>query len=389
MKITSQDLEIISNIYDVALDSTKWMGVLDDLVKRTGCVGSNVFIADHIHGELSSAHVSEGLGPAFQVYIERGFNKIDEIAIPNLHNIIPERKLVKNSDAYVEHNRQYGTGLDQSELDQYMASSWGIHHRYLSPLNYKKAYIDMATFHFGNQIQTELQASLARASIFLPHLAKAVEISRPFSLLKARFEAVLSVLDRFHLGVAIISSNGSLVLSNQAAQKILERNDGLSLGKHNLSASSDSDKTAELKQAFYKANQVMDGGEAEQLNRVLIPRRSGATPYIVDISPLQNREIDLKAVFGGVVAIIVDPDDCQIIDTSGLELLYSLTNAEKEVCRLLVSGLSTTEIADTRGTNPETTRKQINMILSKTESRGRSELVHLAHSINLPVDQVK
>jgi DNA-binding CsgD family transcriptional regulator len=87
------------------------------------------------------------------------------------------------------------------------------------------------------------------------------------------------------------------------------------------------------------------------------------------------------------MAIIVDPDNHQIIDVSGLELLFSLTNAKSEVCRLLVTGHTTTEIADIRGTKPDSIRKQINSLLTKTRTRHRSEQVHLALSINLPVDQ--
>ena len=83
-----------------------------------------------------------------------------------------------------------------------------------------------------------------------------------------------------------------------------------------------------------------------------------------------------------------DPDNHQIIDVSGLELLFSLTKAESEVCRLMATGRTTTEIVDIRGTKPDSIRKQINSLLTKTNTWHRSELVHLALSINLPVDQV-
>ncbi len=82
------------------------------------------------------------------------------------------------------------------------------------------------------------------------------------------------------------------------------------------------------------------------------------------------------------------PDNPQIIDVSGLELLFSLTKAESEVCRLMATGYTTTEIADIRGTKPDSIRNQINTLLTKTNTRHRSELVQLALSINLPVDQV-
>jgi DNA-binding CsgD family transcriptional regulator len=70
-----------------------------------------------------------------------------------------------------------------------------------------------------------------------------------------------------------------------------------------------------------------------------------------------------------------------------MELLFSLTKAETEVCRLLVSGYTTSEMSDIRGTKPDSIRKQINTLLQKTNTQRRSELVHLALSINLPVDR--
>ena len=57
------------------------------------------------------------------------------------------------------------------------------------------------------------------------------------------------------------------------------------------------------------------------------------------------------------MAIVVDPNNNWIIDVSGMELLFSLTKAESEVCRLMATGHTTTEVADTRGTKPDSIRK--------------------------------
>ena len=57
------------------------------------------------------------------------------------------------------------------------------------------------------------------------------------------------------------------------------------------------------------------------------------------------------------MAIVVDPNNNWIIDVSGMELLFSLTKAESEVCRLMATGHTTMEVADTRGTKPDSIRK--------------------------------
>ena len=387
MKLTSQDLQAIAQIYDVVLDPGQWGRVLEDIGQQVGSIGCSVIIADHTLAELTTLYVSTRLAPATKYFRENGHIKQVEAILPKIQQLIPEQKLMSSEDIYLEHNRRYGTNLDTSSYEKWIASNFGVTQRFTSPLSHSVAYIDLASFQFGDLPQAQLDRSLALAQTYLPHLAKAVEITRPFSLLKARFNAVLSVLDRFHLGVAIFSSDGSIVISNLAAQKILERNDGLILGKSNLSTTLDLAIDSTLREAFFAANNVLDSPLDALAGQVNVPRRDGATSYIVDVSPLTNREFDLGAPFRGVLVIIVDPDDHPIIDVSGLELLFSLTKAEKEVCRLLVSGHTTSEISEIRGTKPDSIRKQINTLLHKTNTRRRSELVHLALSINLPVDK--
>ena len=387
MNPTTQNLQAISQIYDVVLDSGQWGSVLEELAQQVGSIGCNVIIADHTFVELTSLNVSTRLAPAAKYFRENGHIKQMEAMLPKIRQIIPQQRFMSSDNIYLEHNRRYGTKIDTSQYEKWVASNFGVTQRFTSPLNHSAAYIDLASFQFGDLPKARLISSLSLAKIYLPHLAKVVEISRPFSLLKARFNGVLSVLDRFHLGVAIFSLNGSVVLNNMAAQKILDSDDGLNLGKSNLIAAHDSVTDAKLAEAFFTANKVLDNPLESHAEQVTVPRRSGATPYIVDISPLRNREIDLGTSFRGVLVIIVDPDDHPIIDVSGLDLLFSLTKAEKEVCHLLVSGHTTSEIAEIRGTNPDSARQQINTLLKKTNTRRRSELVHLALSINLPVDQ--
>ena len=387
MKLTSQNLQAIPQIYDVVLDSSQWGSVLEELNLQVGSIGCSVIVVDHTFAELTKMYASPKLMPAVEPFVEQGHFKEMEAMLPRMREIIPDGEFMPSHEIYLEHNRRYGTNFDTSKWGKWVADNYGITQRFTSPLNRNARYIDLTSFQFDDQPRAQIEKSLLLAKIFLPHLAKAVEIARPFSLLKARFNSVLSVLDRFHLGVAIFSSDGSIVLSNQAAQKMLDRSDGLKLGNQNLSATLDSASDSNLREAFFTANDVFDNALGGQARQVQVPRNSNSTAYIVDVAPLRNHEIDSGTYFRGTLVIIVDPDDHQIIDVSGLELLFSLTKAEAEVCRLLVSGNTTSEIAEIRGTKPDSIRKQINALLNKTNTRQRSELVHLALSINLPVDQ--
>lgn len=94
---------------------------------------------------------------------------------------------------------------------------------------------------------------IRRLELFLPHVAKALEISRPMALLESRFHAVLDALDHLHLGVAILADSGTLVIANSPARQILEMDDGLYLNsKAGLTAKRETDQSL-LRQAIQEA----------------------------------------------------------------------------------------------------------------------------------------
>jgi DNA-binding CsgD family transcriptional regulator len=222
--------------------------------------------------------------------------------------------------------------------------------------------------------------------LYLPHLQKVNELSRPFNLLKARFKAVLDVLDRFHLGVFILATDRSVVVHNHAADRILELQDGI----HNIPGKMLGIKNPSQHLIFTtqidKAISLAKGDEAGEIDRIAITRPSGKTAFIVEISAVRSRNLVIDGIFTGAMIIVIDPDHHPIIDTAGLEMLFNLTPAEQQVCKLLIEGYATREIAECRDSSPETVRNQIKALLDKTKSRHRADLVRLALSINLPVD---
>jgi DNA-binding CsgD family transcriptional regulator len=54
---------------------------------------------------------------------------------------------------------------------------------------------------------------------------------------------------------------------------------------------------------------------------------------------------------------------------------WHLSNAEKDICLLLLKGLSNKEIADMRTTSEKTVRQQVSAILQKANLHSRSELI--------------
>ncbi len=93
---------------------------------------------------------------------------------------------------------------------------------------------------------------------------------------------------------------------------------------------------------------------------------------------------ELDRGFAGAVVFVIDPEDTRAISTERLARLFVLSQAESEVVRAMVDGLSAAEIAELRGTTDGTVRSQIKSIYAKTGVRRRADLVRLAVSVNRP-----
>ena len=70
-------------------------------------------------------------------------------------------------------------------------------------------------------------------------------------------------------------------------------------------------------------------------------------------------------------------------------MLYQLTGAESEICKLIAQGMETNHMAEAKNITGETVRSHVKKILQKTGVNNRSQLVRLALSVNLPIDQAE
>ena len=84
---------------------------------------------------------------------------------------------------------------------------------------------------------------------------------------------------------------------------------------------------------------------------------------------------------------VIDPMRTDVVSTEGIQALYNLTGSESEICRLIVEGLGTREVAEARNVGQETVRTHVKRLLGKTGTKNRAQLVRLALSVNLPIDK--
>jgi DNA-binding CsgD family transcriptional regulator len=378
--VTPQTLALIGRIYDACLSSDQWPSILDEVAECHGAMSSVLFYHDSCHPEFL---------PGLMEYSSFWHQDVLQDYLAEVHEEEPSARLLRDTEARTIITSESIPLKEKMRIAGYALKMWrkfGIRALAAARLNDSAAWFDYVALQFDSA-HGPLRPDEARSlQLVLPHLAKAMEISRPLSLLEKRFNAVLGALDRFQVGVIVLSANGRKVLANAAAQSLLDMADGMSLDPSGRLRLIDSTAQARLAHAIEEASATARAEGTRPGALVTVPRRSGRDAFLLEIAPLTDAGSEIGAGFAGCILYMIDPSQPPRVSTDGIQQIFGLSDAEAAVCRLLIDGHTNAEIADIRGVSTETIKSQLKSLMNKTGVEGRVQLVRLALSVNLPVD---
>lgn len=385
MNLSQAELtNVITRVYDVLLAPEKWPAVLNLVAECAGGRAANIFQGDSQHLELHAALFSDALGGLMDDPSKAAIMNAERPLYSAIPEIIGLPEMMTESELLMHYGRLGFPPLDLDPVHEWLRKSHGINHRITSPLNQRTHYFDFLTVHFGPEVAEPPEQSMQICNALLPHLAKALEVNRPFALLEVRYRAVLDVLDKLHLGVILIGEDKSVWLKNAAAQQMIERGDALAIDRRGGLTGTTSSGSSILEHSLTSLTK----DRVNQLNSltVRLPRTGGSKQlldaYVADISILSGLE---SVNDTGFVLVLVDPDRTEIVDLSNVAQLFGLTKTEEFVCKLVVEGYTNKEIAQVRNVSPETVNTQVRSVYAKTNTNRRSDVVRLAHSVNIPI----
>ena len=282
------------------------------------------------------------------------------------------------------------TGLSADALDArkdyaFLRKRTGVARRLGVRLNADAVWFDAMSIGFDQQEFEVPPVATARSRALLPHLTKALEIGRVFALLKARYRAVLSALDRVQAGIAIALPDGQVIVKNAEAERVLGLKDGIALAGDGRLVASNPDLTSKIRAHILDVGSTATGQANRHESLISITRPSGLTPILLDIGPVRDSKAELDQGLDGALITLIDPERIPYLRLDRFTVLYNLTKAETDVCRWIVNGASIAEIADRRGTSPTTAKNQVSNVLSKAGVGSRIELIRLILRVLPPV----
>jgi DNA-binding CsgD family transcriptional regulator len=245
--------------------------------------------------------------------------------------------------------------------------------------------LDLLALQFARPWAEAPEGLQERLELLLPHVAKVVEISRKFTLLRQRYQAALAALDQVRIGTCVVARTGEVILASAEAQRIFALDDGIGASKAGFLTCSGQAATALLTAKIRSIAATARGDNSEHEFLTFAERRSGGRPFLIEVAPLRDSVGELEEGLEGAIVFIIDPHNQQVISTRRLSALFALTDAEADICRHMVGGLSAAEIAEVRGVSEETVKSQFKTVYAKTGVRRRADLVRLALAVDPPI----
>lgn len=367
-------------IYDTATAPEHWPQALDAFSRGIRSAGAILVAVDNVGlpFNIQQATSNFGLG-AVQYYFEN-YGQYDEPVMSARLANAPPFQLLRDCDVWGDASQ-----LDGRPDYKYLRDNFNLRRRAGVRLSQNKGWMDLLAVQFDSdwpEVSPSLQPNLAT---LVPHLAKAVEINRTFSLLRHRYHAALAALDHVAIGMCVVLPNGSIVVANREARRIHEMDDGLSMSIAGTWRGLTGDITAAIAAAIRSIGLTASGEAGNPEALLFAERKSGRRPFLLELAPLRDSLAELERGLSGAMVMIVDPENLRDISIERLAKLFALTEAESAVCQLMIAGLSAREIADRRNVSDATVRAQFKSIYTKTGVHRRAELLRLALTVDPPI----
>lgn len=377
-----KQLNAIALAYEAALEPNKWPEALDLIAKIGQSKGVCLGIVETSGNGLknfkgiSSSYPPEEFKDFSETHIEyeTGFwmdsisfmKKSPEFTVISDNQLMGDDVIFENIPSYVDFSKRFGAFRRLGVM-----------------LNKNAPWDDAMGLQYDTKLNDFPKHACRNITALAPYLSRAVSIIRPIQALNHNHGMMLDVLDKLAIGVAVVSSDGTLILKNISFEKILDLN-VLYLDPRKRLRADNGEMDSKLRRSIEATSKTSIAVDLDRGEFISLPLNDSIHPISLEVSPLGCRGKDSPGD-GWSIIFAIDPQWRLVTDTKKLAQSYSLTTAEKEVCSLLLEGLSNREIADARSSGIETVKFHVSNLLAKTWTTNRTELARLAATTELPL----
>ena len=357
--------QLIGDIYDAALDSSRWTSVLAKIVCYAGGQAAGLLSKDSI-SKTGNIHYQSGVDPYFVRLYAETYWKFDPVAsLPDceLEQIVSVPDLVPYDE--------FRAGRFYREWAQ--PQGWiDAANAVLEKSATSCAYLSVVRNEASGMVDDEMRR---RMRLVVPHVRRAVRTGKVIDLSQAEAATFADILDGLSPAIFLIDADGVIVHGNAAGRAVLDKGD-LLRGVHGRLTTIDPRVDQALHAAFVAVNKdVETGGKG----RALPMKGRAGERYVAHVLPLtagENRKAG--AASNAAAALFVRKAELEAEPSSEvIGRTYKLTPTELRVLRAIVNVGGVRQVAGNLGVADTTIKTHLGRLFEKTGVSRQADLVKL------------
>ena len=365
--------QLIGDIYDAALDSSLWVGALEQATQFIGGTAAGIYWKDiTVQGELHYVYNVEpsSVDAYFNKYIRfdpsltaQFFFKVEEIY--STTNVLPYSEFVETT-FYKEWVKPNG---------------WADH----LAATLDKSATSFAQFGvFRNERQGLADDNMRqRMRLLVPHVRRAVLIGNVINLQKEKAENLSDAFNGLDASVFLLDNHCHIAFSNIAAQALLD--DATILRTVNNTLIAVDPHAAQVLRNVIAAASGGDGAVGTDGVAIPLSSKPGQN-WVADVLPLTSgARRQAGGLHSAVAAVFVRKrSPASPPSLEALATLYRLTASEVRVLDAVMKVSSVRALADLLGSSQGTVKTHLQNLFRKTGTARQSELVKLIAGFEPP-----
>lgn len=380
---------LILRIYDTVIDETAWPDLLKDIAEFCNARGAFVFELEGgpAHRRLRAERFSSNYDiDIIQQYLE-AHNEAEqaEQEIFAAHSQMSDKIELIPDDVIVAGMGKNATHEDMFALPHMqMQMKFGLKHRAGALLNKDDFYRDRFALQYPIDKGPLTGEELGRASIIMPHLAKAINLARPTRQKQVYSNSITNAIESLSVGICILDANERVAYKNAEFARQIEAYRAMRISRDG--------KLIFEEDRFDQPVHDLLGHHSNHGKFGARPRKEAVASALpndptfalcIEVAPLsQAVEFGEKQLEGHIVYSL-DTSLSHTVRTDMMRQLFNLTKSEASIVELLAEGLTNQQISEQRNKSIHTVNSQVKSVLSKTNAANRTQLIRLATNLSM------
>ena len=367
--------QLISQIYDAALDPEKWESALEKIAISLKAEQAYMRIIDTRTNDIQRAYCHNKDSDWVNSYKDH-YVHLD----PWLNTILK----TKNTFIACTHHHLANREYEKMEFYRDFVEPQGTHYGLGGKIHIGKNITNYLSLNRQKKRQGFEDKYLKILQSLAPHLQKAILLNNKTRHIELKQNLLSDALNQINSPLLLVNKNGRILFINSLAEQMIEQQVGINIKNNHITFLSQAINTR-LKKLIYQATDK--NGLTQQGGIMNYTHPDSQSCLSIQVNPINPEITNIDTQSNDNALLVLSNHNQQPFSAGLLSSLYNFTPAEARLTIELCQGLTLNEIAKKFSLSKNTLRTQLRSCFNKTGVTRQADLILLINSV--PTDIIK